>query len=105
MNPFAKSNSEKLIDEIKSVVADAEAILRATKGQAGAEVAQLHATMTGRLAAAKNHLVAVETAVVESSRMAAKHADEYIHDKPWQSVFVAVGLGLVLGYLIPSRRD
>lgn len=105
MNVFAKSNSEKLIQEIKSVVADAEALLRATKGQAGAEVAELHATMTGRLAAAKSHLMAVEEAMVQSARRAARNTDEYAHDNPWQIISVAAGIGLLVGFLIHSSRD
>jgi ElaB/YqjD/DUF883 family membrane-anchored ribosome-binding protein len=105
MNAFVKSSSEKLIDEIKSVVADAEAILRATKGQAGAEVAELHSTMSNRLAAAKSHLMSVETAVVDRTRMAAKQTDAYIHNNPWQSILFVGGLGLLIGFLMPGRRD
>lgn len=105
MNYFVRSNSEKLIHEIKSVVADAEALLRATKGQAGAEVAELHATMTQRIAAAKSHLMAVEEAMLERARLAAKNTDEYVHDNPWQVISIAAGVGLLIGYLIHSSRD
>lgn len=105
MNVFVKSNSERLIQEIKSVVADAEALLRATKGQAGAEVAELHATMTGRLAAAKSHLMAVEEAMLQRARLAARNTDEYVHENPWQLISVAAGIGLLVGYLIHSSRD
>ncbi|MCX7173372.1 MAG: DUF883 family protein [Proteobacteria bacterium] len=105
MNVFAKSNSEKLIREIKSVVADAEALLRSTKGHAGAEVAELHASMTHRIAAAKSHLVAVEEAMLERARLAAKNTDECVHDNPWQFISIAAGVGLLVGYLIHSSRD
>lgn len=98
------NNSEKLVQDIKSVVADAEAILRATAGQTGEEVAELRATMTAKLADAKARLIAVEEAVVEKAKLAAKATDEYVHENPWQSVIIAGGVGFLIGYLA-SRRD
>lgn len=105
MNMFVKSNSERLIQEIKSVVADAEALLHATKGQAGAEITELHSGMTRRIATAKSHLIAVEEAMRERARLAANNTDEYVHDNPWQVVSIAAGVGLLIGYLIHSGRD
>ncbi len=104
MTTTTDTNSEKLVQDIKSVVADAEAILRATAGQTGEEVAELRATMTARLADAKARLVAVEEAVVEKAKLAAKATDEYVRDNPWQSVIIAGGIGFLIGYLA-SRRD
>ena len=101
----ATSNNEKLVQDIKSVVADAEAILRATAGQTGEEVAELRATMSARLADAKARLIAAEEAVVEKARQAAKATDEYVHDNPWQSVIIAGGIGFLIGYLASSRRN
>lgn len=104
MTTPSNANSEKLVQDIKSVVADAEAILRATAGQTGEEVAELRASMTAKLADAKARLVAVEEAVVEKAKQAAKATDEYVHDNPWQSVIIAGGIGFLIGYLA-SRRD
>lgn len=104
MTTSVTTNNEKLVQDIKSVVADAEAILRATAGQTGEEVAELRATMTAKLANAKARLVAVEEAVVEKARQAALATDEYVHDNPWQSVIIAGGVGFLIGYLV-SRRD
>lgn len=104
MSIFRKSNNEKLVTDIKSVVADAEAILQATANQAGGEIAHLRGSMAGRLAAAKDHLVAIEEALEQKAAQAAKGTDEYIHENPWQSALVAGGVGLVVGYLISFRR-
>ncbi len=104
MTANVDSNSDRLVQDIKSVVADAEAILRATAGQTGEEVAELRATMTARLADAKARLVAVEEAVVEKAKLAAKATDEYVHENPWQSVIIAGGVGFLIGFLV-SRRD
>lgn len=104
MTTVATTNNEKLVQDIKSVVADAEAILRATAGQTGEEVAELRATMTAKLLDAKARLIAIEEAVVEKAKQAAKATDEYVHDNPWQSVIIAGGVGFLIGYLA-SRRN
>jgi ElaB/YqjD/DUF883 family membrane-anchored ribosome-binding protein len=105
MTSTTSADNGKLVQDIKAVVADAEAILRATAGQTGEEVAELRATMAARLADAKTRLVAVEEAVVEKARLAAKATDEYVHDNPWQSVIIAGGIGFLIGYLASSRKD
>lgn len=105
MTIFIKSNNEKLVQDMKSVVADAEAILRATAGQGVGEVAELHATMEARLADAKDRLIAVEEALVKKAKQAARDTDEYIHENPWQLGIIAGGIGFLIGYLISSHRD
>ena len=99
------SNNEKLVQDIKSVVADAEAVLSATSGQVGEGVAELRTAMTARLADAKNRLMAMEQALVDKAKQAAKGTDEYVHENPWQSVIIAGGVGFLIGYLVSSRRD
>lgn len=97
-------SNEKLVKDIKTVVADAEAMLRETAGKTGKEVAELHASMTDRLAVAKARLVEVEEAMVDKAKQAAKVTDEYVHENPWQSAIIAGGVGFLIGYLASSRR-
>jgi len=99
------SNNEKLVQDIKAVVDDAEAILRATAGQAGEGVAELRTTLTAKLADAKDRLMTMDRAVVDKARLAAKATDEYVHENPWQSIIITGGVGFLIGYLISSRRD
>lgn len=98
-------NNQKLIEEIKSVVHDGEALLRATAGQAGDGVAQLRSSMTSNLNNAKKRLINIEQAVVDNTRHAAKVTDAYVHHNPWQSALVAGSVGFLIGYLVASRRD
>ncbi|MGH8778133.1 DUF883 family protein [Paraburkholderia sp.] len=41
--------------------------------------------------------------VVEKGRKTARAADGYVHDKPWTTAGVALGVGVLIGMLI-SRR-
>ncbi len=94
---------EKLVADLKVVVADAEELLRATASQAGEKVSAARERIQASLAAAKVKLTEAERALLEKSKLAAKAADEYVRENPWQAVGIAAAAGLVLGVLI-SRR-
>ena len=106
MNTQTASNDvskEKLVADLKVVVADAEELLRATASQAGEKVSAARERIQASLATAKVKLTEAERALLEKSKQAAKATDEYVRDNPWQAVGIAAAAGLVLGVLI-SRR-
>jgi ElaB/YqjD/DUF883 family membrane-anchored ribosome-binding protein len=45
----------------------------------------------------------VQDELTAKAKAVAADADAYVHDKPWQSIGIAAGLGLLIGLLI-SRR-
>ena len=106
MNAESASNDvskEKLVADLKVVVADAEELLRATASQAGEKVSAARERIQASLAKAKVKLSEAERVLLEKTKQAAKATDEYVHDNPWQAVGIAAMAGLVLGILI-SRR-
>ena len=100
---FNDASKQKLVADLKVVVADAEELLRATASQAGEKVAAARERIQASLATAKVKLTDAERALLEKSKLAAKATDEYVRENPWQAVGVAAVAGLVLGILI-SRR-
>lgn len=96
-------SKDKLVADLKVVVADAEELLRATASQAGEKVSAARERIQASLATAKVKLTEAEQALLEKSKLAAKATDEYVRENPWQAVGVAAAAGLVLGVLI-SRR-
>jgi ElaB/YqjD/DUF883 family membrane-anchored ribosome-binding protein len=96
-------SKEKLVADLKVVVADAEELLRATASQAGEKVSAARERIQASLATAKVKLSDAEQALLEKSKLAAKATDEYVRENPWQAVGAAAVAGLVLGVLI-SRR-
>jgi len=96
-------NKEKLVADLKVVIADAEELLRATASQAGEKAAAARARIEASLATAKVKLSEAERALLEKTKQAAKATDEFVHDNPWRAVGIAAVAGLVLGVLI-SRR-
>lgn len=94
---------EQLISDFKVVIADAEALIRATANQGGEAVVNLRAKAEESLAAAKVKLGEAQDALVEKGKIAAQATDDYVHEKPWHAVGIAAGVGLVVGLLIGRR--
>ncbi len=97
------SNREKLVADMKVVVADAEEILRATAGVAGEKMADLRVRIGERLQDAKVRIADAEDALVDKTKAAARAADDFVNESPWQAVGIAAGVGLLLGIIIGRR--
>jgi len=92
-------SAEKLAADLKLVISDAEALLRATVGQAGETAAAARARMQESLESAKLKLGPLAEEAAEQVRA----ADSYVRANPWQAVGIAALAGIALGLLI-SRR-
>ena len=90
---------EKLSEELKSIAEDAEELVRAR----GAELAEKTQEIRDRLASALE--TAEETLGALESKAAAgvKAADQAIRKYPYQSLGVALGVGLALGLLFKRK--
>ncbi len=94
---------QKLIDDFKVLVADAEALLKATAGQSGEALAAMRAKVGESLTVAKAKMIEAEEALIVKTKAAASATDEYVHQNPWKAVGVAAGVGLLVGLLIGRR--
>lgn len=89
-------NGEKLAEELRALVSEAEALLRnSTETVSAAGREQAEATM----ADLRKRLTSLERQV----KTRAREVDDYVHDNPWQAVAMAGGVALLLG-LIMGRR-
>jgi ElaB/YqjD/DUF883 family membrane-anchored ribosome-binding protein len=96
-------NKEKLVADLKVVVADTEELLRATAGQAGEKVSAIRDRLQDQLANAKASLAEAQAAVVDRAKQVGRYTDDYVHDNPWRAVGVAAGFGFIVGLLIGRR--
>lgn len=94
---------DKLVSDMKIVVADAEEMLRATANQTGEKVAELRERISGRLRDAKVRIADAEEVLADRAKAAARATDDFVHEQPWKAVGVAAALGLALGVLIGRR--
>jgi len=96
-------NKEKLIDDLRVVIADAEELLRMTADQAGESAADLRNRVQARMNQAKVDLVHLQEAAVAQVKAAGHATDEFVHENPWKSIGIAAGAGLLIGLLIGRR--
>lgn len=100
MSPATPVSKDQLLQDLKAVVADAEALLKATAAaHAEPGVQDLRARLQARLDAARAGADAVKRQLDDS----AEAVDRYVHDHPWPAVGIAAGIGLIAGLLL-SRR-
>lgn len=100
---FDEVTKEQLFADFKTVVADAEALLKATANQGGEELAGIRAKAEESIKAIKAKMMDEQAAMLARTKEAAKATDVYIHEHPWTAVGVAAGVGLVVG-LLSSRH-
>lgn len=100
---FPAVSKEQFIADFKVVMADAEALIKATANQGGEVLASVRAKAQESLALAKEQMADAEAALLVRTKAAAQATDAYVHENPWQAIGISAGLGLLIGILI-SRR-
>ncbi len=103
MNETTAAHREKLMSDLRVVIADAEEVLRVTADQASAGASELRVRMQERLQQAKGRLLDLQESAVARARAAGHAADDYVHDHPWRAIGAAAGFGLIIGMLIGRR--
>jgi ElaB/YqjD/DUF883 family membrane-anchored ribosome-binding protein len=96
-------STDKLMEDLRLVVMDAEELLKVTAGQAGERVAQARTKAEDSLRAAREALAEAGDETLERAREAAASADDYVRENPWTVVGIAAGVGLLVGLLL-SRK-
>jgi ElaB/YqjD/DUF883 family membrane-anchored ribosome-binding protein len=86
----------RLAEDLRTLVDDAEALLRATTNAGSAE-------LQARAQATLQDLRVRLTALEDQVRAHARDVDTYVRDNPWQAVAVAGGIALLLGLLMGRR--
>jgi ElaB/YqjD/DUF883 family membrane-anchored ribosome-binding protein len=96
-------NTDQLVADLKTVMQDAEALLKATSALTGEKIQEVRARAEQSLQKAKVRLSEVEEEALRRAREVADATDEYVRENPWQAVGIAAGVGLLIGMLL-SRR-
>lgn len=100
---MTEASTKKLMDDLRTVVADAEALMAATQDSATSQVREARARAGESLEQARRRLEALEEDVKLRAQAAASDAERYVRENPWQSVGVAAAVGFLVGLLV-SRR-
>jgi len=97
------SNIKTVRNDMKTLVKDAQELLREASLTTGDKAEELRAKGLALLETAMEKAHEVQAVAMEKGKVAAQNTDEFVHAHPWKAVGIAAGVGLLLGMLI-SRR-
>ncbi len=87
--------------EEQHLMEDAQALLSATAHVAEEKVVEARKRLTAAIEKGKEAWNSVQ----EKAIAGAKATDHVIRENPYKSIFVALGVGAVIGYLLRRRND
>ena len=96
--------TDQLIADLKTVMQDAEALLRATSSQTGDKIQEIRTHAEQSLTRARARVTELEQEARRRAQEMSDATEVYMRDNPWQSVGIAAGVGLLIGLLLSSRR-
>jgi len=91
-----RNGGGEIAQELRTLVSDAEALLRSPANAGGAEVQE-------RAQATLQELRARLSALEDTVRSRARDVDSYVRDNPWQAVAVIGGVALLIGLAMGRR--
>ncbi|MDP1741439.1 MAG: DUF883 family protein [Polaromonas sp.] len=97
------TSKDKLITDMKVVLADVEDLLRAASTATGETAAALREKAAARLKLAGEKLTGLQEAALLKGKEAAKVTDAYVHAHPWKAVGIAAAAGVLIGLLLNRR--
>ncbi len=92
--------TQKLRQDLQTVVFDAEELLKATASQTGEQIARVRARAEESIGAARARLAEAGTAAGQNAREIANGVDDQVHRHPYAVAGIAAGVGLLVGLLI-----
>lgn len=97
------SSADQLIGEFKSLMADAEALIKATEDHPSETISSIRNKALETISGAKESLSNLEGTLSEKAKVLSEGADDFVHRNPWEAIGVAAGLGLLIGLFIRRR--
>jgi ElaB/YqjD/DUF883 family membrane-anchored ribosome-binding protein len=95
--------TQRLKQDLHTVVIDAEELLKATASQTGERVEKIRVRAEESLRVARERIAEASAVVGEKARVAADTVDGQVHKHPYAAAGMAAGIGLLIGLLIGRR--
>jgi ElaB/YqjD/DUF883 family membrane-anchored ribosome-binding protein len=98
------SPKDKLVNDIKAVMADAQELLKKAKTSGSESYSVMRTELEERLSESIARLQDLQGELKVRASSAAKATDAYVRDNPWKSVGYVAVAGLIVGLLISRSR-
>ena len=91
MPDVSTAQKDRLMNDLRTVIADAEELMRTTTSEVGEGAAEARGRMQLRVQQAKENLLHLQDAALAKAKAAGHAADDYVHDNPWRAIGAASG--------------
>ena len=88
------------MNEVKSILAQAEDLLRQAAGTSGVQAAELREKAMALLEQVKAQTSVLQEQAVQKAKEAGAATEEFVRENAWKAVGMAAGLGLLLGAML-----
>lgn len=95
--------TDKLMQDLRAVVGNAEELLKATADQSGEQITRIRTRVEDSLRVARARMKDITHAAEAQALDAAREVNTQVQDHPWTAVGVAAGIGLVAGILLARK--
>lgn len=99
MSEMSLNQREKLMADLRTVVADAEALLKLTADEVGESAIGLRDRLQERLADARQRIGDLQDQAKERALRATRAADDYAHEHPWHAMGSGAVIGAAVGFI------
>lgn len=90
--------------EVSNVLADAEDLIRATTSFTGADLVRIRAQLAKGVAAARQSMGVMGSAIASGARKTAANTDAYVHAQPWTAIGASAAVAFLLGIFVARRN-
>lgn len=102
VHEFDRARS-RMAGDLRTIIADSEDLLAAAATVSGESFTAARMKFEEKLRNAKTRLADVSQPVIDKTRQTAAIADDYVRGNPWTVAGLAIGVGVLIGFLLAKR--
>lgn len=95
---------ERVVADLKSLIRDSEGLLKATASDVSEKAQEARARLSAALERGKETCERLQDQTAARAKAAVKKADTVVRDRPYESIGVAFGAGLLIGFLVSRKQ-
>lgn len=100
---MSQANYERLVGDLKTVIVDAEDLMKAAASATGEKAVELREKAAVALRRAREGVLDLQDTAIQQGKRVARATDDFVHDHPWKAVGIAAGVGFLIGLLVNRK--